>query len=325
MASFDTDFVPVQRHGMIPGDLNTDDSQNGVRPGDPSTRPFALHMPEPSGLPVLIAAPHGGRDYPPGLRESCKDPDALMRLEDRMVDRLAEAVAAATGAGLLVANAPRAVIDLNRGAEDIDWSMVSDTRRETAGLRLSPRARGGLGLVPRRLPGTTDLWKEPLRREELESRLQLIHAPYHDALASALCALRDRWGCALLIDLHSMPPLPRGGAMPVADFVVGDRFGASCDGVLVATAFDYFARTRQRASHNRPYAGGYILDRHGRRDEGLHAMQLEVCRSLYLDTRLSEPSSRFDSVVALLAGLVASLGAETATLAGRHYTSLAAE
>jgi N-formylglutamate amidohydrolase len=268
---------------------------------------------------VLIAVPHAGRTYPRNLLTQMRDPlGAGFKLEDRYVDLLARSIAEETGAGLLLAHAPRAMIDLNRAPEEMDWEMVADApdaTRESHGT--ARRARGGLGLVPRRLPGLGEIWKRRLTHAELDARLAAIHAPYHAALDAELAALKARWGAALLVDLHSMPPLgPKRGPHASADFVVGDRFGSSCDGVLIAAAFDHFAAAGWRAAHNRPYAGGYVLDRHAAPTRGFHGLQVEICRAAYLDERLREPGAGFDSVVALLTGLVRRLASEFASLGG---------
>ena len=190
-------------------------------------------------------------------------------------------------------------------------------------LRAGRRARGGLGLVPRRLPGMGEIWRTRLPRQELDARLAGVHSPYHAALATELASLRSRWGCALLVDLHSMPPLaPRRGAAGHADFVVGDRFGSSCDGALSAAAFAHFASSGHRAAHNRPYAGGYILDRHCAPARGIHGLQLEICRTLYLDASLREPTPAVGEVAGYLAALVRHLGDELAAL-GKTYRQAA--
>lgn len=275
---------------------------------------YTLFRRKPSPIPVLIAVPHAGRSYPSGLLRQMRDPaGAGLKLEDRYVDLLARVVARETGAGLLVAHAPRAMIDLNRAPEEMDWDMLADSDGPDArdGLRTARRARGGLGLVPRRLPGQGEIWKRRLTRVELDARLSGVHAPYHAALAGELKTLKARWGAALLIDLHSMPPLgPKRGAQASADFVVGDRFGSSCDGALCAAAFDHFAAAGRRAAHNRPYAGGYVLDRHAAPARGLHGLQVEICRAVYLDERLNEPGPGFDPVADLLVGLVRRLASE---------------
>jgi N-formylglutamate amidohydrolase len=281
-------------------------------------------MRDPAPVPVLIAVPHAGRAYPAEFSETMRNQAAAcLRLEDRFADLVAEAVARETGAALLVAHAPRALIDLNRAPDDVDWEMVAggagDRRTRHAAGR---RARSGLGLVPRRLPGLGELWRRKMTADELASRIEQVHQPYHAALSEGLEQLRDRWGAALLIDLHSMPPLgPKRGHDAAPDFVVGDRFGASCDGALSAAALDHFSIAGRRAAHNRPYAGGYVLDRHGGTARGLHAMQVEICRSTYLDAQLREPGPGLAAVARVLAGLVRRMAEELA--AGRSLPQAA--
>ena len=319
VASFDTACQTVQQGAMQQEAEQTGDSpwrSGGNIPGSPGTPAFALSAPAPSPIPVLIAVPHAGRTYPRSLLERMRNPGfAALRLEDRYVDCLADDVAKATGATLLIAHAPRAMIDLNRAADDIDWEMfgrgaTGDVGSYTPGRR----SRSGLGLIPRRLPGIGELWKRRHDETDLAARISGIHEPYHLALAEALGVLRERWGAALLLDLHSMPPLAlRGGQLP-PEFVLGDRFGVTCHGSLVGSAFTYFAEMRRGAAHNRPYAGGYVLERHGAPGQGLHALQLEIDRSSYLDSRLAEPGRGFAAMTHLLTGLVRRLAAEVAAL-----------
>lgn len=286
-----------------------------IEPGGAAA--FTLAMPPAIPLPILIAVSHAGRSYPPSLTAAMREPEwGAARLEDRFVDVLGEAMAQATGAALLVAQAPRAMIDLNRAPDDIDWSMVAG-----AGSRRAPhcaanrRARSGLGLVPRRLPGLGEVWKGRLALADLDSRIETIHRPYHRALSDTLDRLRDRWGAALLIDLHSMPPLRQPGhAGEGAEFVVGDRFGSSCAPGLAAQALGYLAAAGRRVAHNRPYSGGYALDHHASPHRGVHALQVEVCRSIYLDARLDQPGARLPAVAKTLAGLVRLLADEVAAL-----------
>ncbi len=300
--------------GSTPRPSDSPPLHGGTIPGGDGCPAFTLHLPEPSRVPVLIAVPHAGRAYPGSLIERMRNPGhAALRLEDRLVDRLAEKVAGATGAGLLIAHAPRAMIDLNRAPEEVDWDMLARGRpggmdSYTPGLRV----RSGLGLIPRRLPGLGELWKRRLDEAELAARIDSIHAPYHACLGETLGKLRRRWGAALLIDLHSMPPLGRQDGLPPPEFVLGDRFGASCHGALVASCFGHFAALRRVAAHNRPYAGGYVLDRHAAPAEGIHALQLEVDRSRYLDARLAELGPGFEAVAEVLSGLVRRLAGEVA-------------
>ncbi len=288
----------------------------GTIPGAPEYPAFTLTFPQPSLLPVLIAVPHAGRVYPPSLVERMRNPGfAALRLEDRYVDRLAKAVAQSTRAALLVAHAPRAMLDLNRAPDDVDWGMFDcgapdDLDSQAPGRR----ARSGLGLIPRRLPGLGELWKRRHTAAELADRIGAIHEPYHANLAQTLTTLRNRWGAALLLDLHSMPPLAQRSGQVAPQFVLGDRFGAACDGRLVGSAFKFLAENRRSAAHNRPYAGGYVLERHGAPGQAIHALQIEVDRSAYLDSRLAEPGPGFDAVVDVMTGLVRHLAGEVAEL-----------
>jgi len=290
----------------------------GSIPGLPGIPAFVSQAPQPSDIPVLIAVPHAGRAYPPRLVERLRNPEfAALRLEDRYVDRLAHAVAAATGASLIVALAPRAMIDLNRATDDVDWDMIArsggkpDAQKAEDPARA--RSRSGLGLIPRRLPGMGELWKRRHDRAELESVIAQVHEPYHAALSAILEGLHARWGAALMLDLHSMPPLTlRGGLSP--EFVIGDRFGASCCGTIVAEMFAWMGQNRRIAAHNRPYAGGHGLDRHAAPKRNIHAVQLEIDRSSYLDARLAEPGEGFSEMVNLLVGLVQHLAGQVTAL-----------
>ncbi len=262
----------------------------GRIPGTPGLPAYSLSGPDPSAIPVLLAVPHAGRAYPGGLLKNMRQPaEAVLKLEDRYVDRLAREAARRTGAMLLVANAPRAMIDLNRASHDIDWEMFGDRDREIPGKLPSRRARSGLGLIPRRVPGIGELWKQRHEKADLSARIVDIHEPYHACLSQTLANLRNRWGTAVLLDLHSMPPIASRPGLPGPEFVLGDRFGSTCHGALVASAFACFNARERLAAHNRPYSGGYVLERHGAPESGLHAVQLEVDRSAYLDSRMAEP------------------------------------
>lgn len=309
----------------VPGPGDSRSIRGGLIPGTAALPAFTVTAADQARLPVLIAVPHAGRIYPPDLTGRMRHPvSAGVRLEDRLIDVVAQGLARETGAALIVAHAPRAMIDLNRAPDDVDWEMISGAARPSfPRLSAGRRARSGLGLVPRRLSGIGEIWRKPLPVEELDRRLEQVHRPYHTALSDTLQRLRDRWGSALLLDLHSMPPLgPKHGGDPAADFVLGDRFGASCAPALVTAAFDYLASAHRVAAHNRPYAGGYVLDRHGAPPRGVHAVQVEVCRATYLDESLREPGPGLAGVVAVLTGMVRRLADE---LAGGRQVPQAAE
>ncbi|WP_416832015.1 MAG: N-formylglutamate amidohydrolase [Erythrobacter sp.] len=299
--------------------------------------PAFVHVaPRSMPLPVVIAVPHAGRVYPEATLNLMRDaPLSQLRLEDRHVDSVGVEIARATGTSLLVAHAPRAMLDLNRAHDDIDWEMIdgpsrSATKPQPHIAGTNARARSGLGLVPRRLPGFGEIWRHRLPRAELDRRIDEIHRPYHLFLERELTRIRDAWGAVLLIDLHSMPPLRlqaggRDGEEIAPQIVLGDRFGASCDNGLMTRAFAYLEQQGCVAAHNRPYSGGYVLDRHAKPARGIHAMQIELCRSTYLDDALVQPTAAMAPLARMLAGLVRELGAHTAALGARGETAQAAE
>lgn len=300
----------------------------GFIPGLEDQPAYRLHEPPSSPLPVLIAVPHAGRDYPAAVLAAMRDVNfASLRLEDRLIDQVALEVAKQSGAALIVAHAPRAMLDLNRARDDIDWEMVAGQRpHPVRHSQANRRARSGLGLVPRRLPGFGEVWRGLLPREELDRRIEGIHRPYHGAIARELGRIRDRWGAALLFDLHSMPPLRCApGQVEAPRYVLGDRFGTSCEPALVSRGYRYLEAKGKPVAHNRPYAGGFVLDAHSSPRRGIHALQVEVCRSTYLDARLTEPSARMGLVAKLLAGLVRELGEAVAELGRGEQLPLAAE
>jgi N-formylglutamate amidohydrolase len=251
-------------------------------------------------LPVLLSVPHSGRDYPEwltGLAGGGRE--ALAPLEDPLVDRLVWR-ALGRGAGAVIALAPRAAVDCNRAEEDVDPSVVDGIRPR----RLSARARGGLGIVPGRTQQHGYLWRRAISAVELEARLDAAHRPYHGAIERQLDTLVARFGCALLLDCHSMPPPPRG----VPSLVVGDCHGRSAAPWLSTAAVRIARGAGLDAGLNDPFAGGHVVERHGRPARGVHALQLEFDRRLYLDARLREPGEGFDRIACLIEALAVGLG-----------------
>lgn len=254
--------------------------------------------------PVVISVPHGGRAYPPGMTDDLRAPlSAVMTLEDRLVDLVAEG--ARTTQPMLVQTVPRAWIDLNRDERERD-TLIDE------GARMAPRAsaklRSGLGLVPRRVAGHGDIWNRRFSDAEMLARIATDHRPYHQALAERLAETRARFGLAILLDLHSMPPLGDPGLVP--RLVVGDRHGTTA-----ATRFVRRIEVEARASgfaiaRNAPYAGGHIVERQGDPRRGIHAVQLELDRSLYLDAALDAPGSGFDATVLLVRRILSALATE---------------
>lgn len=294
----------------------------------PTSRPFALHPPEGEPAPVVLSSPHSGRVYPRGVLERLRADAATLRaLDDGPVDELARRGCAA-GAVLIAALYPRAVVDLNREPDEIDPDLVRDPG-DLDGMRVTARARAGLGVVPSRVGGGP-LWRDRLGPGELAGRLATIFHPYHAEIDALMRERRERFGVALLVDCHSMPGAAADGergapaVAPGVDVALGDRFGQSCGPELVAAAEASLRGAGLRVARNRPYAGGYITVRHGRPAEGLHALQVELRRGLFMDEATHVPHAGFAAVREVVGALVADLAAATRRL-GRPRLATAAE
>ncbi|MFL6766050.1 MAG: N-formylglutamate amidohydrolase [Sphingomicrobium sp.] len=273
--------------------------------------PPLIHQPR-GDLPVLLSVPHSGREYPDWLvAMAAGGKPALTLLEDPLVDRLVWR-ALQRGCGAVIARTPRAAIDCNRAEDEIDPSVIEGPRRG----RVSARARGGLGIVPARTPQHGYLWRRAITPKQLEERLSQAHRPYHAAIEAQLGMLIERFGCALLLDCHSMPPPPEG----VPPVIFGDCRGRTADAWISAEAMAVSARCGFEAALNDPFAGGHVIDRHGRPVSGVHALQLEIDRRCYLDQRLVKPGPGFDRVAGLVETLAVDLGH---ALIGRQYATAA--
>lgn len=269
--------------------------------------------------PVVISVPHAGRDYPLPLRAALRvPPAALLPLEDRHVDTLALAVR--RDETMLVQRRARAWIDLNRAEHERDPAIDSGADRHAV-PHPSAKLRGGLGLVPRRVPGAGELWRRRFDGEEIAARILHDYRPYHAALSDALKRTRARHGVAILLDLHSMPPL--GADFP--RIVFGDRFGRSAASRFVHAVEAVAARAGIASAINSPYAGGHILDRHAHQAGGFHAIQVEVDRSLYLDAALDRPGDGFPAVAGLLRDMVDALTEAALAPGDDRFAALAAE
>ncbi len=247
---------------------------------------------------MVISVPHAGRDYPLSLRANLRVPSELLAtLEDRHVDAIA--LAASAGETLLIQRLGRAWIDLNRAEHERDPGVDEGAPPGAP----STKVRGGLGIVPRRTARAGELWRRRFPGEEIAARILADHRPYHAALRETLRLARDRFGCAVLLDLHSMPPILQGNAR----IVTGDRFGRSSSVRFVRRVESVVSTEGLRYSRNVPYAGGHILERHGNPATHIHAIQLELDRSLYLDSTFDKPGANFDAIVRLVRGIIDAL------------------
>jgi len=236
-------------------------------------------------VPFVFNSPHSGRHYPRRFLAMARlDAQTIRRSEDCYVDELF-AGAAMLGAPMLAANFPRAYLDVNREPWELDPRMFVEPLPPFANVR-SPRVAGGLGTIPRLVGEGLDIYRARLPLAEAVERVEHIYKPYHEQLKRLIARTHAQFGFAVLIDCHSMPASIRigeGGVRP--DFIVGDRFGASAAGALTEHAIGLLSGMGYHVVHNKPYAGGFITEHYGRPGRGLHALQIEINRSLYMDEK----------------------------------------
>lgn len=258
--------------------------------------PFTVTTPHLQSAPLVLCSPHSGSIYPRRfLEQSRLDPHTLRTSEDCFVDELFRD-AASLGAPLIAARFPRAYLDVNREPYELDPELFLEPLPDFANSR-SARVMGGLGTLARVVADGEEIYRSRLPLQVAIERVELLHHPFHRALAALLEETRLRFGYAVLIDCHSMPSVsmaPAGGTRP--EFVLGDRFGAACDGRLTRCLKEALVSAGYEVHLNKPYAGGYITEHYGRPGRGVHALQIEINRGLYLNEATLKCTDGFEKL-----------------------------
>lgn len=291
---------------------------------DPASAPgFTLTPAAAPPGPLVLASPHSGRDYPAGfLAQTRLTLAQLRRAEDAFVAELL-AAAVTRGVPLVAARYGRAWLDLNRSEHELDPAMFVDPL-DAHPAQGSDRVLAGLGVVPKVAAQGLDIYPGRVRHAEAAARIDAVHRPYHAALAGLLTAARERHGFAVLLDCHSMPtPPPVAGGAP--QVVVGDLFGAAASPRLVEAIERAFRLAGFRVARNAPYAGGHTTAHHARPAAGIHAVQIEIDRTLYMDPARLVRHMGFDRVSAVLDQLVTGLLATVAAMGLQPPLACAAE
>lgn len=273
-------------------------------------------------LPLVLASPHSGREYPPAFLARTRLTLAqLRRAEDPYVDILLDR-AAALGVPRLSACFGRSWLDLNRAPDELDPAMYVDPIDAHID-QASDRVVAGLGVVPRIAAQGLDIYPTRLRLDDARGRIAAVHAPWHATLERLLSAAHAVHGHAILLDCHSMPtPPPVSGGAP--QIVIGDLHGRSASAALVALIEAHFRGCGLRVARNVPYAGGYTTAHHGRPEHGIHAVQIEIDRALYMDPQRLTRHMGFAAVAGHLQELTACLLAAAPSLGlGARYAEAA--
>ena len=281
---------------------------------------YTLMRPDRQETPVVFSSPHSGREYPAALLGlTTLDERAIRSSEDAFVDQLF-ASAPDRGAPLIAARAPRAWIDLNRAADELDPALIDGVGRAVH----NPRVNSGLGVIPRVVSNGRQIYRGRIALAEAQARIDRLWHPYHAALRGLIDESLTLFGQAVLIDCHSMPheAIEAHGrpGQPRPEVVLGDRFGAAAGRDVVEAVESAFAEAGLRVARNAPFAGAYIAHAYGRPSRGQHVVQVEIDRALYMDEAQITPRADFAAFQTLMDGIVSRIAGY-----GRRTVPLAAE
>lgn len=269
--------------------------------------PFTIVEPSTWRAPIIFNSPHSGSIYPEAfLAASRIDLPTLRRSEDSFMDEL---VVDLSGRGFPVArvNFPRSYVDVNREPYELDPRMFSGRLPSFANTR-SMRVAGGLGTIPRVVGDGQEIYNERLEVNDALDRIEALYKPYHRALRRLINKAHLAFGAVILVDCHSMPSVGVSrDEPPRPDIVIGDRYGTSCAAALRDRVEDTFAGLGYSIGRNKPYAGGFITEHYGNPASGLHTIQIELNRAIYMDERRRERGPRFAAIAADFATLAEAL------------------
>ena len=282
------------------------------------TPPFTISRPARLTNPLVFDSPHSGKIYPPHFKQASNlAPLALRKSEDAYVDELFGHVPLA-GSPLIAAHFPRAYLDVNREPYELDPKLIRGPLPDYANTE-SLRVAGGLGTVARLVAEREEIYADRLTLETALTRIAKLYHPYHAALTALLREAMTQTGQAILIDCHSMPSYPAPGFPdPRPDIVLGDRFGSACDPALTDFTALFFTRLGYNVVLNKPYAGGFMIEHYGKRELGIHALQIEINRALYMNEKTFVKNRGFAKLCHDLEALTKALVDELPALGPSH-------
>ena len=267
-----------------------------TQPDEELPPPFEIVEPAVWRAPIIFNSPHSGSAYPDDFLQASRiDLAALRRSEDSFMDELIAGLSA-LGFPTVSVNFPRSYVDVNREPYELDPRMFSGRLPSFANTR-SMRVAGGLGTIPRVVGDGQEIYGERIAVDDALTRIETLYKPYHRALRRLINKAHRTFGTVVVIDCHSMPSVGVSREEPRRpDVVIGDRYGTSCAPILADSVEETMIRLGYSVGRNKPYAGGFITEHYGNPASGLHTVQLELNRAVYMDERRRERSARFAQV-----------------------------
>jgi N-formylglutamate amidohydrolase len=274
-----------------------------------SSPPFEIVEPAAWRAPIIFNSPHSGSLYPQDFVAASRiDLAALRRSEDSFMDELIGDLSQ-RGFPVVRVNFPRSYVDVNREPYELDPRMFTGRLPSFANTR-SMRVAGGLGTIPRVVGDGQEIYRERLSVDDALARIEALYKPYHRALRRLINKAHQNFGTVIVVDCHSMPSIGVSRDEPRRpDVVIGDRYGTSCAPLIPDMVEETMRALGYSVGRNKPYAGGFITEHYGNPASGLHAVQLELNRAIYMDERRRERSPGFAQVAADFAILADALAA----------------
>ena len=265
--------------------------------------PFEIIEPAQVRAPVIFNSPHSGSVYPPSFLQASRiDLTTMRRSEDSFMDELI-APLARRGFPVMRVHFPRSYVDVNREPYELDPRMFTGRLPNYANTR-SMRVAGGLGTIPRVVGDGQEIYRDKIAVADALARIEALYKPYHRALRRLIAGTQQAFGTAVVMDCHSMPSVGATRDEPRRpDIVIGDRYGTSCAPLLADVVETTLRGLGYSVGRNKPYAGGFITEHYGNPAAGVHSLQIELNRAIYMDERKRERSARFERVIADFATL----------------------
>lgn len=260
-------------------------------------KPFFISRPEILKSPILISSPHSGNFYPKNFLEitdlSVRD---LRSSEDSYIDQIFES-AINIGSPIIKAIYPRTYVDLNREPFELDPTMFKNKLPDHINTK-SHRVLSGLGTIAKYAGNKKVIYKEKLDFDNIINRINRIYYPYHYHLRKLINQTIIQFGFCILLDCHSMPSagLPLNHKNKKIDITLGNMNGASCSDLLLNKINNILREKEFDVSFNNPYAGGFITQNYGIPNNGVHVIQIEINREIYLDERNLQKKSNFHKI-----------------------------
>jgi len=265
---------------------------------------FETVQPATLTAPFLFNSPHSGIVYPRSFVDQSRlDLPVLRRSEDTLVDRLFSDVTR-LGMGFMRAHFPRCFLDVNREPYELDPRMFEGRLPAYANTR-SMRVAGGLGTIARIVGEAQEIYGRRIPVDDAINRIETLYKPYHRTLRQLMVQMQRSFGVAVLVDCHSMPSGCQRDQR--IDIVLGDRYGTSCATIIPDIMESELRRRGYTVVRNKPYAGGFITEHYGNPASGMHAVQIEINRALYMHEATYEPAESFQTVRSDLLDMALSL------------------